>query len=178
MKIQSIKKADDTIVLTLDGSYNITKVYLDDVHNMDNIYSTDSDKHTYSQSSTGSVSSIEIQNASTLPGIDSNKFVVSIHDATNSYTTFYYNEEELYYREIDLLTSYCNTCLDKQQKEDILLFSVKKELLDFAMSINNVEEAVGFYRDLDRLLQLSSKSNLIDNKNLVCRNCCNGVCKI
>lgn len=181
MKIQSIKKSnDDTITFSLDGQYsNITKLYLDDVSNMDNIYSADAEAHTYSQTVTGSVSFITVENLSKIPGIDSNKFVVSIHDSANgSYTTFYYDEEQLYYREVDLLTSYCNTCLDKQQKERILLFSVKKDLLDFALSKNIVEDAVGFYIDLDRLLCLSSKPNFIDNKNVVCRNCCNGVCKI
>lgn len=179
MKIQSIKKTnDDSVVITLDGQYNITKVYLDDISNMDNIYSADSEAHTYSQVVTGNISFIEIENLSKISGIDSNKFVVSVYDATGSDTVFYYDEDQLYYREIDLLTSYCNTCLDKQQKERILLFSVKKDLLDFAMSKNIVEDAVGFYRDLDRLLCLSSKPNLIDNKNIVCRNCCNGICKI
>ena len=179
MKIQSIKKInDDSVVITLDGQYTITKVCLDDISNMDNIYSADSEAHTYSQVVTGNISFIEIENLSKISGIDSNKFVVSVYDATSSDTVFYYDEDQLYYREIDLLTSYCNTCLDKQQKERILLFSVKKDLLDFAMSKNIVEDAVGFYRDLDRLLCLSSKPNLIDNKNIVCRNCCNGICKI
>lgn len=179
MKIQSIKKTnDDSVVIALDGQYNITKVCLDDISNMDNIYSADSEAHTYSQVVTGNISFIEIENLSKISGIDSNKFVVSVYDATSSDTVFYYDEDQLYYREIDLLTSYCNTCLDKQQKERILLFSVKKDLLDFAMSKNIVEDAVGFYRDLDRLLCLSSKPNLIDNKNIVCRNCCNGICKI
>lgn len=47
MKITEAIIKNDNLVITLDNSANVTKLYLDDIYNEKNIYSENDSDHTY-----------------------------------------------------------------------------------------------------------------------------------
>ena len=83
------------------------------------------------------------------------------------------DKKNIYKALVDLTTSYCNTCLDKMQKEKMLLCILKLELIEYAEAneLDNLEE---LWLELARLLNVS-----VDNIELVSYskcNCTNGMC--
>lgn len=90
--------------------------------------------------------------------------------------------KELYYKKINMLTSFCDTCLDKHQKEKIIMCMFKSQLLDYALDNNLTEDAQQYYKDLDRLLEISTSKTCCTNSNLItsntCSTCVNGYCAL
>lgn len=85
------------------------------------------------------------------------------------------DKKNIYNKLVELLTLKCNTCLDKYQKEKILLCAFKLELIEFAEA-NNLEEIDELWESIARTLGVKIGSNIkmIQNK---C-NCINGVCTL
>lgn len=85
------------------------------------------------------------------------------------------NKKNIYNKLVDLLTLYCNTCLDKHQKEKILMCAFKLQLIEYAETNDqdNVEE---LWESIARTLgiQLDGVNYKYNNK---C-NCANGVCSL
>ena len=85
------------------------------------------------------------------------------------------DKKNIYSKLTDLLTLYCNTCLDKHQKEKILMCAFKLQLIEYAEANdqNNVDE---LWESLARTLgvQLGDTDCTSNNK---C-NCINGVCSL
>lgn len=84
-------------------------------------------------------------------------------------------KKEIYNKLVDLLTIHCNTCLDKHQKEKILLCAFKLELIAYAEE-NAQDDVEGLWEDLARILgvKISELDCICPNK---C-NCANGVCTL
>ena len=175
-----IEMKDSTIVITLDSAASVSKVWIDTLDNYENMYSAEDDKHSYVVNSP-SVSGTTVQiNSETLsPELDTSSFLVTINGSTG----FYYDEKELYYKEIDLLTNFCSTCLDKHQKERMVLFMTKYHLFQYAIANNLLEDQVNYYIDLARMLGIDFKYNAKLNtlycgrRNKVIK-CCNGYCAL
>ena len=172
-----IEMKDSTIVITLDSAASVSKVWIDTLDNYENMYSAEDDKHSYVVNSP-SVSGTTIQiNSETLsPELDTSAFLVTI----NSSTGFYYDEKELYYKEIDLLTNFCSTCLDKHQKERMVLFMAKYHLLQYAEQNGLVEDQIDYYIDLARMLNIDFKYNakpVCNQCNKIIK-CCSNYCAI
>ena len=178
--IMKIEMKDSTIVITLDSAASVSKVWIDTLDNYENMYSAEDDKHSYVVNSP-SVSGTTVQiNSETLsPELDTSAFLVTINGSTG----FYYDEKELYYKEIDLLTNFCSTCLDKHQKERMVLFMTKYHLFQYAIANNLLEDQVNYYIDLARMLGIDFKYNAKLN-TLYCGRCnkvikcCNGYCAL
>lgn len=85
------------------------------------------------------------------------------------------DKKNIYNAMVNLLTSYCDTCMDKSQKEKILLCAFKLELIDHAniYSQNDVNE---LWESIARTLNVSLEdgTSVLGNK---C-NCLNGVCSL
>lgn len=178
MNIQNITLVDGIITITLDTSATVSKVYIDNLYNSKNKYSNTDDEHTYvvvDPKVTGNT--IQIDSKDFDPELDTSAFTVLI----NGTLGFYYDDKEIYYKEVNLLTSYCSTCLDKQQKERMVLFTLKYQLLQYAIEHNMVEDQIEYYRDLARMLNIDLESNIKGMCSGQCKrlvSCCNGCCPI
>lgn len=182
MNIIDIKILDDTLVINIeqgtDGS-SIDKVYIDTLDNEQNKYAEEDNKHTYvinKFETTDNLVHIELDEL--VPELDRSAFTVSI----NGTVGFYFDKQELYYKQIDLLTNYCSTCLDKHQKELMVLFLLKQNLLEYAVSNNLLEDQISYYKDLARMLHIDLKHNAQQTSIKCCANkekcCINGICTL
>lgn len=180
MKITDINILDNTINITVDNteSAEITKVYIDSIYNYDNIFSSKDEDHTFTINQFSTLDNKIQIDLSSNEDIDTSTFIVTI----NGESAFYFDKQELYYKQIELLTEHCSTCLDKEQKEKLLLFMLKDELLQYAISNNILEDQVSIYKDIARLLKIdviSNKQSIIKKCNpSKCKTCCNGMCSL
>lgn len=177
MKIELI---DDMITITLDSATPVSKVWIDTLDNYENMYLAEDEKHSYViDSPQMSENTIQIDSKTLSPELDTSAFLVTVDGSRG----FYYNEKELYYKEIELLTNYCSTCLDKHQKERMVLFMTKYHLFQYALENNLIEDQVNFYIDLARMLSIDFKYNA--KLNRLCSGnckrvikCCNNYCAL
>lgn len=86
------------------------------------------------------------------------------------------DKKNIYNELVNLLTIYCNTCMDKHQKEKMLLCAFKLELINYAEA-NDYDTAEELWESIARTLGV--KLNGI-NYVKVCDkcNCKNGVCSL
>lgn len=182
MKITDINILDNTIKVTIQDieSAEITKVYIDSIYNYNNIFSSKDEDHTFTIDQFSTLdNSIQIDLSSN-EDIDTSAFIVTI----NGESAFYFDKQELYYKQIELLTEHCSTCLDKEQKEKIVLFILKYQLLQYAISNNLLEDQINYYKDIARMLKIdviSNKQNInkvCNQSKSICRSCCNGMCSL
>lgn len=144
-----------------------TKIILDTLCNKNNIHESDDDLHTkvlllsdFSQNGTNEYS-LNIQDLDTFVLIIT---INNMHQLSIDYDNLYNNT-------IKLLTSYCNICLDKVQKERLFLCSLRKNLLDYSVSKNTednenpewLDKAINDYIDLDRILN-QEKTDCYDSR--------------
>ena len=85
------------------------------------------------------------------------------------------DKKNIYNELLNLLTLYCDTCMDKHQKEKILLCSFKLSLIEHATNEG--------YADVDELWESIARTlgvSLEDNAVVTSRrcNCSNGVCTL
>ena len=85
------------------------------------------------------------------------------------------DKKNIYNKLVDLLTLYCNTCLDKHQKEKILLCAFKLELIDYAEA-NNLGETDELWESIARTLGVTLDDHAYTVPNRC--NCVNGVCAL
>lgn len=178
MKIKDIKIENGIISIILDSNTAVSKVYIDNLYNDENKYSAKDEEHTYAISNfTQADTLITIDSKTLSPELDTSAFTVLIDGVLG----FYYDDRELYYKEIDLLTAYCSTCLDKEQKERVVLFTLKQQLLQYAISNNLIEDQIAYYNDLARMLEIDVKHNaqaLCSGKCKRIVKCSNGGCSL
>lgn len=178
MKITDINIVNNNIVVSVDNTENISIIYIDSIYNYDKIFSINDDDHTYTITQFNIADNTIQIDLQSNEDIDTSAFIVTI----NGISKFYFDKKELYYKSIDLLTEYCSTCLDKEQKEKLLLFILKDELLQYAISNDILEDQVNIYRDIARLLKIdviSNKQNIIKKCNhSKCKTCYNGMCSL
>lgn len=93
-----------------------------------------------------------------------------------------YDKNNLYHSTVSLLTSFCNTCLDKHQKEKIMLYGLKSQLFDYAMVNDLLEDSISYYTDICRLLDIPTGKTCCKNSRatncIKCRTCVNGCCSL
>ena len=81
----------------------------------------------------------------------------------------------IYNKLVDLLILKCNTCLDKQQKEKILLCTFKLELIQYAEQ-NNLDNVDQLWESIARILGMKLENSTYTTTDK-CK-CVNGVCTI
>lgn len=86
------------------------------------------------------------------------------------------DKKNIYNELVNLLTNYCDTCLDKHQKEKILLCAFKLELIDYAEK-NNYDEVDELWESIARTLGITLDGKHSINPIRKC-NCSNGVCSL
>lgn len=174
----TISVNDNKLTIICDKA--ATKVYIDSVCNSANVYSMEDDKHDHSFKDLKDLdTSNKFEYEINLPeGLDMSAFTVTANYSESSEAALYYDTKELYYKEVNLLTEYCNTCLDKQQKEKLVLFILKQQLFQYAIENNLIDDQIAYYKDLARMLKIEVKSNM--QNILPCAKCActNGVCSL
>lgn len=176
MKITNISLVDNTLTISLDSSASISNVYIDTLDNDKNKYSTNKEDHTWAPGINQQGNNIIIDTTTLKPELDSSAFTILVDNVLG----FYYDEKELYNKEICLLTEFCSTCLDKAQKEREVLFVIKHELLQYAKENDLLEDQINLYKDIARMLNIDIKYNAQNICNCRCSNskCINGCCKL
>lgn len=85
------------------------------------------------------------------------------------------DKKNIYNALVNLLTTNCNTCLDKHQQGAILLCAFKLQLIDYAEK--NGQNTDDLYESLARTLSLKLDGTIQTVAKNKC-NCKNGVCSI
>lgn len=85
------------------------------------------------------------------------------------------NKKDIYNELVNLLTLYCDTCMDKHQKEKILLCAFKLELIEYAEA--NGYDSDEMWESIARTLGMKLEGTVyVSTSNK--RNCKNGVCTL
>lgn len=193
MKIQSIyvDQTDTldgpvwTITINVDSRQDGVKIYIDNLYNYDNKYSVKDEDHNVIVTDYSGSTAYIIELKDLDKEIDLSAFTVSIlansgldDNNTIAAVGFYYDDKELYYKQVDLLLNPCSTCLNRENKERIALFMLKKDLFDYALAHTNMmDEQVQYYQDLARMLNIDLLYNTKRTKNAeICFSCCNCCC--
>ncbi len=187
MNIIGIQILGDVLSITMSEQiYDvdaIPTIYIDIVENEENKYSEKSEDHTYKvEEFAVADNTISFPLSWLEPELDRSAFIVNV----NGEVAFYYDKKELYYRQVELMTTYCSTCLDKQQKDRMVLFVMKQQLLDYAVANNLLDDQIDYYKDLARMLSIDLKMNVNNKPFKTCvscnggksRYCNNGVCTL
>lgn len=85
------------------------------------------------------------------------------------------DKKNIYNAMVNLLSSYCDTCMDKHQKEKILICAFKLELIDYAerYAQGDVDE---LWESIARTLGISLEDDTVIHSKKC--NCSNGVCSL
>lgn len=193
MKITGITIVKDNIVVELDTKIpdsvdSDLYLYIDTLNNYSNRSSVNPDKHSYKLLVLGTDyrSDVKIDEQRLSIVIDSTKledFCMSAFIATiDNSSQFYFNQADIYYKEVELLCKNCSTCLDDQQMDRMVLFILKQDLLSYAINNNLIDDAIQYYTDLARMLNICSDANTTYYNNHDCfacnKTCRNGVCSL
>ena len=85
------------------------------------------------------------------------------------------DKKNIYNAMVNLLSSYCDTCMDKHQKEKILMCSFKLELIEYAEKYAQ-EDTEDLWESIARTLGVSLEDGTAIHSNKC--NCSNGVCSL
>ena len=193
MKITGITIVKHNIVVELDTKIpdsvdSNLYLYIDTLNNYSNRSSVNPDKHSYRLLVLGTdySSDVKIDEQRLSIVIDSNKlenmcmsaFIATIDNSSQ----FFFNQADIYYKEVELLCKNCSTCLDDQQIDRMILFLLKQDLLSYAINNNLIDDAVQYYTDIARMLNicLDTKTTFYNNHDsFACNKTCrNGVCSL
>lgn len=86
------------------------------------------------------------------------------------------DKKNIYNGLLNLLTLYCDTCMDKHQKEKILICAFKLELIEYAEKYAQ-GDTEDLWESLARTLGIKSDGEQHITKSNKC-NCVNGVCSL
>lgn len=144
-----------------------TKIILDTLDNKDNIHESDEDLHTRVLEL--SDFTLVRNNSYKLDITDTDAFVIII--TIENAHLLAYDDNNIYSNIVNMLTSFCDTCLDKVQKEKVFLCSMRKSLFDYSVSQNYddnenpvwLNEVINNYIDLDRILN-QENTNCYDTR--------------
>ncbi len=156
MKVTKATITDNTLAITLDGSNNVSKIYLDTACNYNNIYSDSDEDHSHViTDGLGNNSSFDID----ISAIKDKAYIVTVI-STEKAIALAIDDKQLYYDKVHMITNFCNTCMDKCQKEKIIMVELRSNLLDYALANDLTEDAIKHYVDLDRILNDSVNNNI------------------
>jgi hypothetical protein len=171
MEIKSVKLENDILTLSVDGT--VSKVYIDSIDNRSNVYSDDDSVHTY----TAEFEDVEPDGMI----IDLSKYnltavIVRIEDQV----VLAVDLVNLYQRKINMLETFCETCLDGVQKQKIVLCAFKSQLFEYAYENNLMDDAIQFYVDLCRLLEIPTAHvcGTYSKRTTRCSTCTGNYCRL
>ena len=169
MKIERTYIKDNELFITLDKTAQITKIYLDVVSNKANMYSEEDSDHTYVIDSVESSGKTEY--VVDITDFKESAFIVTVV-STEKDVALAIDEQELYYAKVNMLLSFCSTCLDKDREYKIVLCELRSNLLKEAQEKKILIDAIQHYIDLTRILEIS---NGVEHE---CSGCKTGYCAL
>ena len=86
------------------------------------------------------------------------------------------DKNNIYTALINLLTSYCDVCIDKHQMEKILLSAFKLDLIEYAGS-NDADNVEDLWISLAKTLGIKLNDSIQVNLTNKC-DCVNGICSL
>lgn len=193
MKITGITIVKHNIVVELDTKIpdsvdSNLYLYIDTLNNYSNRSSVNPDKHSYRLLVLGTDYSSDVKiDEQRLSIVAINALIHIFSNLLESITIdnssqFFFNQADIYYKEVELLCKNCSTCLDDQQIDRMILFLLKQDLLSYAINNNLIDDAVQYYTDIARMLNicLDTKTTFYNNHDcFVCNKTCrNGVCSL
>lgn len=169
MEINNITITGNTLTITVDSTVGITKVYIDSLYNDINKYSNVDGNHTHVITSFTTTSTTIVINITQInPTLDTSAFTILI----NNVLGFYYDDQELYNKQVHLLVNHCSSCLNDEIMNTIQILTLQLGLLTYAKNNHLIEDEIRIYKDIARLLCI----NINSNSNI--NHCTNGYCNI
>lgn len=121
-----------------------------------------------------------------------NEWIINPEDNKVFNMPYTYDKKEFHFAKLQLLTSFCSTCLDKHQLKKILLCCFKEQLFNTAMGNELWEDAASIMTDLRRLLEMNEQRTCCTKNHAGycptcrtccqakshCQTCCNGMCSL
>lgn len=176
------------IVLYIDECLNIDNIYCENPDNHDYVLNYNNAKISYKEivregeeKEVTTIYYYEITvESDVIKELDTNMKYIKMFVTTEYYANdyvdgIYYDSNILYNAEIKMLRKYCQTCLDDRQMQLLMLIVFKRQLLEQAIATSHNKEALQFYLDLCKLLNVSINTKTV---NTGCKVCVNGVCKL
>lgn len=206
-KIVDANIKDNILKFNIIADVSITNssqviVYMNECSNIKNLYSDDPKLQDYVFDSTNSAISVtpivregepelvttvyayEVSITSDIiSSFDSNMKYIKLYCTTENYVNDYidgiiYDPNTLYEAEIKMLRSYCNTCLDDKQMQKVMILVFKRQLLEQAIATSHNKEAMQYYLDLVRLMDVYVNKKCDNNGCQECKVCFNGMCSL
>lgn len=133
-----------------------TKIILDTLDNKDKVHETSDDLHTKVLTLSDFTQIKENEYKLDITDMDTLTLVVTIENAHQ----LAWDCDKLYINMVKMLTSFCNSCLDKVQKERVFLCSFRHSLFEYSVAQNYndnedpiwLKQAIDNYIDLDRII--------------------------
>ena len=188
-----IDQTNKTLSFTaqFDTDINDTQlmVFVDECDNMNNMYSDQSENHSYYFNKYNS--NIEIV------AIGNHKYDITIkHDVIedmNNHIKYikilsgsdnfiiegvYYDAAIIFYAELTHIKRVCNMCLDDRTMKLMMHVIFKRQLLDAALETDDYNKCMVLYQDLCRLLEISENDDCCCKQVDIneCQSCSNGCC--
>ena len=181
--------------LTAKLDDNAFILFVDDCHNIQNIYSDNSSNHCYYFDSSNSDITvtdnddfnyfIEIENTE-IANMTNHMKYFKVLAGENNYVSegVFYQDAIIYDAELTRLKKVCNMCLDNQCMQLIMLVVFKRQLLESALQTNDCHQCMSLYIDLCKLLDVCINESYDINScndcdtHSNCAACCNDCCLI
>lgn len=178
------------LIATLDE--NAFMVFVDERDNANNMYSDQSENHSYYYNQYNSEIEIEhigdfkynivITNESIADMNDHIKYI-KILSGENNYIVegVYYNSVIIFNAELTHIKKVCNMCLDDKTMKLIVHIVFKRQLLESALEQEDYNQSIILYNDLCRLLKISNDDMCCCeqvNVDTVCDTCPGGCCSL
>lgn len=178
----------DELVVYIDECTNIDSIYCDNPDDHNYIFYYDNSKFTLREIvEEGDLKEVTTEykyeitiTSDIILQLDHNIKYIKVFVTTERYANdyadgVYYNPDVLYNAEIGKLHKHCSTCLDDKLMQLIILVVFKRQLLEQAIITNHNKEALQFYLDLSKLLDVNINSSINGN---CCKKCVNGMCEL
>lgn len=169
-----------TIQLTAAIDLNSFIVFVDECDNINNMYSDQSENHSYyfnQYNSTVTVTDlgefkydILIQHDNVSDMNNHMKYIKVISGSDNYIVEgVYYNSTLIFNAELTRIKKVCNMCLDDKSMRLIMHVVFKRQLLESALETEDYNQCMVLYNDLCKLLD-------VDTEDVCCCDCSVNVC--
>lgn len=190
---QNNKNISFCIQLDAEIDTNALIIFIDECDNANNMYSDQSENHSYYFNQYNSDIQIndlggfkyEITIAhDNIENMSHHMKYIKIITGADNYIVegIYYNSSVIYTAEITHIKRICNMCLDDNTMKLLVHVVFKRQLLESALETDDFNKCMVLYNDLCRLLQISIYDeyccDCVDSVNNECAMCSGGCCSL
>ena len=184
---QTASELSFTIQLTASIDLNQFIIFVDECDNINNMYSDQSENHSYYFNKHNSNITITdlgdfkydilIQHDVISDMNDHMKYIKVISGSDNHIVEgVYYNQVLLFNAELTKIKKTCNMCLDDKSMRLVMHVVFKRQLLESALETEDYNQCMLLYNDLCKLLDISKEDAYCECT--ACPTCCGGCCSL